>query len=211
VKRWSLFDALSLAILGFSAAIVVGIYDRLPARLATHFDAHGVANGFMPRATGAWLPLGIALFTWLVLRVGPLFFRPELRERMESSPIALVALVLTVCLVGVHLMVLYGGLAHRGTLPGGAGALLGALWLVLALVMPRIRRNPVLGIRTPWTLSSDENWARTHHFGGYTFAAGGLIAVAASLGGAFAVSLAAIVASALLPVGYSFVLFRKTH
>jgi uncharacterized membrane protein len=209
MKRWSTFDALTLAALGLAAAVTAGVYDRLPRRLATHFDAHGVANGFMPKATGAWLPLGIAAFVWLSLRVGPLVFPARIRERMNDSPLAVAAFLLTLCLVGVHLLVLHTALAHRGTLPGVAGALFGALWVALALVMPRIRRNPVLGIRTPWTLSSDENWARTHRFGGYAFAAGGLLAVAASLSGAFALSIGAIVVSGLVPAVYSFVLFRR--
>jgi uncharacterized membrane protein len=69
-----MFDALSLATLGLAAAITAGIYDRLPRTIPTHFDAHGVANGYMPRAAGAWFPLGVALFTWAVLRVAPLIF-----------------------------------------------------------------------------------------------------------------------------------------
>ena len=43
-------------------------------------------------------------------------------------------------------------------------ASLGALFVMLGLVMPRVRRNPWVGVRTPWTLASDENWARTHRF-----------------------------------------------
>ena len=88
MKRWSIFDALTLAALGLAAAITAGVYDRLPRRLATHFDARGVANGFMPKATGAWLPLGIALTVWLVMRVGPSFFSARLRERLKESPVA---------------------------------------------------------------------------------------------------------------------------
>ena len=204
MKRWSIFDALSLATLGLGAAITAGVYDRLPRILPTHFDAHGVANGYMPRALGAWLPLGIALFTWMLLRVAPLVFFSRSRERLAASPLALVALLLTLTLVGVHLVVIHGGLAQAGRLPGLAGALIGVFWLLLALVMPRIRRNPVVGIRTPWSLASDENWARTHRFGGYTGAVGGLVAIAASLAGAMPVGIAAIIVSALLPAVYSF-------
>lgn len=209
MKRLSIFDALSLVTLGLAAAVTAGVYQRLPLRLATHFDAHGVANGFMPRAFGAWLLLGIALVVWGVVRIGAAAFPAALRERMDASPIALVMWLLVVSLVGLHLMVIYGGLAHRGRLSGGFGTLFGSIWLVLALVMPRIRRNPFVGIRTPWTLASDENWARTHRFGGYTFAVGGLVAIAASLGGAKAIAIAAIVTSGLVPAVYSFALARR--
>src|ERR1700753_3223464 len=167
MRRWSAFDALSLATLGLAAAITAGVYDRLPRRLAVHFDVHGVANGFMPKATGACLTLVVAAITFLVLRVGPAFFPGLTRKRMNESPVAVVTFLVVLSVVGTHLFVIHAGLARRGLVPGGVGALLGLGGLALALVMPRVRRNPVLGIRTPWTLASDENWARTHHFGGY--------------------------------------------
>ena len=54
---------------------------------------------------------------------------------------------------------------------------MGAFLFALSFVMPRIRRNPVIGIRVAWTLASDENWARTHRFASYTFAAAGVVAL----------------------------------
>ena len=86
---------------------------------------------------------------------------------------------------------------------------MGTFWLALSLVVPRLRRNPFVGIRTPWTLASDENWARTHHFAGYTFAAGGVLATGAALGGVLPLAIGAILASALVPAVYSFLLDRR--
>jgi uncharacterized membrane protein len=87
---------------------------------------------------------------------------------------------------------------------------MGVFWIALSLAVPRVRRNPFVGIRTPWTLASDENWARTHHFAGYTFAAGGVIATGAALAGALPLVIGAIVVSALMPAVYSFLLTRRT-
>jgi uncharacterized membrane protein len=38
-----------------------------------------------------------------------------------------------------------------------------------------------VGIRTPWTLSSDRVWEKTHRFGGRVFVAGGLLISIAAL------------------------------
>ena len=210
MKYWSRFDALSLATLAIATGVTFSVYDALPQRMATHFDAHGIANGFMPRAVGAWLVLAGALFTWFVVRVVPVFFPTSWRERMARPPIPLVAFLLTGFLAGLHFVVLHGALRRSLELPSAFGLLFGVFWIALSLVVPRVRRNPFVGIRTPWTLASDENWARTHHFAGYTFAAGGGVATAAGLAGAIPLVIGAIVVSALAPAVYSFVIARRT-
>ena len=209
MKRWSRFDAMALVTLALAAAVTGALYDALPRWMATHFDGRGIANGFMPRATGAWVLLAIALFAWLVVRVLPLLFSRSWRERARRSPMALVAFLLTGFFVGLHFLVLYGALRRSTHLPGGFGLLLGMFWIALSLVVPRLRRNAFVGIRTPWTLASDENWARTHHFAGYTFAAGGVVATGAALGGVLPLAIGAILVSALVPAVYSFLLDRR--
>lgn len=69
-----------------------------------------------------------------------------------------------------------------------------------------------LGIRTPWTLSDDTIWRKTHRVGGYLFTAAGLIMVAAALlkvPGLVLVVLAVAGVSVLVPVIYSYLLWRQ--
>jgi uncharacterized membrane protein len=47
--------------------------------------------------------------------------------------------------------------------------------------VPRARPNWFVGIRTPWTLSSDRVWEKTHRLGGKLFVAGGLIIILAGI------------------------------
>jgi hypothetical protein len=70
-------------------------------------------------------------------------------------------------------------------------------------VMLRARSNFMFGIRTPWTLSNDDVWARTHRFAGYTMTSAGLVMI---LSAAFvppdilgAVVVSAIVAALVAP------------
>jgi uncharacterized membrane protein len=86
---------------------------------------------------------------------------------------------------------------------------LGAFFVLLGLILPRVRKNPWIGIRTPWTLASDENWARTHRFAGYTMVLGGGAAIVAAIAGAPVLSLVFILAGAIVPVFYSWRLARQ--
>ncbi len=61
-------ELIAVAGLVFAVAVVADFYSRLPERIATHFNAEGVANGFGARGT-LWVLVGIALFLYLTLSV----------------------------------------------------------------------------------------------------------------------------------------------
>ena len=45
---------------------------------------------------------------------------------------------------------------------------MGLLFVGIGPLLPRISSNRWTGIRTPWTLSNETVWRRTHRIGGYT-------------------------------------------
>ena len=60
---------LAIALFGY-AAFLVGLaatYSRLPERMASHFDASGVANGWMPRDGYVWFMVGVVTFVSLTM------------------------------------------------------------------------------------------------------------------------------------------------
>ena len=87
---------------------------------------------------------------------------------------------------------------------------LGLLFFVLGNYMGKVRKNFFVGIRTPWTLASDEVWYRTHRLGGWLFAAAGVITIVATLMGLpLLVMVASIALAGLVPVVYSFLIYRR--
>lgn len=206
-------DALSLALIAGAAAITAAVYGDLPARVPTHFDLHGRVDGWSSRAIGAWLLPVTALGTWALVRFGAAILPRGFRERMAASPVRAIALLTSALFVVLQLIVLWAAFHEGGTVGGALSGALGAWWVVLAQVLPRVRRNPFIGVRTAWTLTSDENWARTHRFASVTFTVGGVVAVLAAIGAPRSwgpsVAIVAIVASALLPLAWSFVIAHR--
>ena len=91
-------------------------------------------------------------------------------------------------------------------------ALIGILFLVLGNALPRARPNWWFGIRTPWTLSNDRVWERTHRVGGYLlFGAGVACVISAFIPGAVAgiVTLSAIAASVVGSIVYSYFAWKQ--
>jgi uncharacterized membrane protein len=53
----------------------------------------------------------------------------------------------------------------------------GLLIFYIGFILPKAKRNWFVGIRTPWTLSSDIVWEKTHKLGGILFKLVGAITI----------------------------------
>lgn len=204
-------DRWSIAVLASGAALSAALWSRLPDRIPVHFDLHGVPDGFASKPVGAFLLPALGLGTLALVRLVPRSFGPGWRERSERSPMALVALLTSGLMTGLHVVCLWSAL-HPGEAAGRPlGLVLGAFWLATSLVLPRVRRNPLVGIRTAWSLASDENWARTHRFAGLVGAAGAVVGLLGALAGSLPVVVVGVVGSGLAAVAYSFALSRRVR
>ena len=205
-------DVVSLGVIGLSVALTAAVYERLPAQVATHFDLAGNPDGWMTRAMAASFTPAMALALWALLRFLPRILPAVERKRLGPASAALVAALTVVFVVGAHVLILYRAIVPGASIARVVWLLLGAFYVVLGLVLPRIKRNALMGIRTPWTLTSDENWARTQRVGGYAMvAAGALSALFGLLGGRTGgvVAIVMLLLGAFVPAAYSLILARR--
>jgi len=107
-------------------------------------------------------------------------------------------------------VIVWAGVGHR--LDVGR-AIIGGVCLLLALLgnlMGKVRRNFYIGVRTPWTLANERVWNATHRFAGKTLVAGGLAGLALTVAGLNGWPvMVALLAGALIPVGYSLVFYKQ--
>lgn len=202
-------------ILVVAAAVVASAvaYTRLPERVPVHWNAAGEVDRYGSPLEGVLvMPLvmvGLALLIPALPRIDP---RGANYEKFKPTYHLVMNTILTFML-GVHATILAATLG----LPVDVGRVvpigLGALLIVLGNVLPRTRPNWMFGIRTPWTLSSDRVWERTHRVGGYLMLAAGLLVVLVGLLSPGARSMlavvTAVVAAALGSVAYSYVAWRQ--
>jgi uncharacterized membrane protein len=89
---------------------------------------------------------------------------------------------------------------------------LGILFIFIGYMLRQAKRNWFIGIRTPWTLSSDSVWDKTHRLGSALFMLSGAFAFAGSFFGgetAFWLMFVPLMGSALFLVAYSYVLYQR--
>lgn len=202
------------AILTVAVAFLVGIYayPLLPARVASHWNAAGAVNGYMSVGWGAFLVPCIMALLLVVFAVAR-------RIDPKRENIAQFGSTYDWFVEGVLLFLLY---LYFLTLALNVGVQLaitqwislgfGGLIIAVGATLKRAQPNWTLGIRTPWTLSDETVWRRTHAAAGSWFELSGVIALVGFLlpAGAFALVLAPVLISAIAAVVYSYVLYRCT-
>jgi uncharacterized membrane protein len=187
-----------------------GAYPLLPDPLPTHWDAHGVADGFSAKPLGPFIMPGVLALVAVLLGALPGLSPQGYRMEPFLETFDFVRTTLVGFLFLVTVLVLLAGLGvpvpmHR-LVPLGLGALL----MAVGNVFSKLQKNFFIGIRTPWTLANDEVWLRTHRLGARLFVVAGLaVIVSTLLGGGPAVLMFCVVSAALVPVAYSFVLSRR--
>ena len=209
-------ELLMFAPLLIAALYVSIIWQQIPARMASHFDLTGNADGWANKSTVAWEGIGLTVFMYVLLRFLPAI---SLKGRLQSANYHklrfIIMLLIPVPLVGVFYM---------ATHPTDSQAFLSPLLALVSLLMAgignymtNIKPNWFVGIRTPWTLMSETVWRKTHHMGGRLLFAGGLLAAVLALvvpmPYTVAVVMGVILTATIIPVVYSYIYFRqeKTH
>lgn len=202
--------ALTLVIANFVVSAV--FYGTMPDPVPTHWDVHGVADGFTPKPWGAFLQPLIAAFVLALLvalpRLSPKGFSMEPFARSYSVVVNAVVGLLFALNLAVSLS--FAGVAVDVGLVVPIGV--GLLFVVIGNYMGKFTRNFFAGIRTPWTLASEEVWLRTHRLGGKMFVLLGLVLMSSALlpaGARLPALVGATALAVLVPVVYSYVLYRR--
>ncbi|MCA9602691.1 MAG: SdpI family protein [Myxococcales bacterium] len=208
--KFTFNNVLGLAAIAISFAVTAVLYPSMPETIATHWGADGTPNGFMPKELGAFvLPataLGVYVLLALLTRISPTGFDLESFAETRDAVRTFVVVFLSVLGIAVDLVAI-GWAFSMLTVVGVAT---GLLFVFLGNVFGKLRKNFFIGIRTPWTLASDEVWARTHRFGGRVFVAAGLVAILGSFAGhATLAILAAVSTAAVLSLAYSYIIARR--
>jgi uncharacterized membrane protein len=186
------------------------LYPHLPDPVPTHWNLRGQPNGFTPKPWGPFvMPLlhaGVFVLLLAIPRLSPRGYRVEGFMRTY----AIIQLALMAFLFVISALALLGSAGVPVAMDRALPAAVGLLLIVTGNFMGKITKNFFMGIRTPWTLASDEVWMRTHRLGGKLLVvAGAAVLIGGLLGAGQAMVLPAVVVAAGIPILYSYVIYRR--
>ena len=201
---------LSAALAALSFITAFCFYPMMPDRVASHWNIEGKADGHMDRGIGTYFvpvlaALMLALFYFLP-RIDPM--RKNYGEFQEEYD-GMVALIIGF-LYYVYILTIAYNLGYRFNLMQFLAPGFGALFIYVGVVLAKARQNWFVGIRTPWTLSSEKVWGKTHALGSKLFMAAGVVALlGVVLPQMLVASIAVVLAAAIATFVYSYFEYRK--
>jgi uncharacterized membrane protein len=188
------------------------IWNRLPEPMASHWGVDDQVNGYMSKFWGVFLMPVITIVMLIMFLVVPSIDPlkaniAQFRDYFNSFIALMVAFM--VYIYGLTLAWNLGYTSFRmstAMLPA-----MGLLFIFVGVMVGKAKRNYFIGIRTPWTLSSDKVWEETHRVGGKLFIASGVLALLGAFfpDYAFWFIMVPVMGTALFTVVYSYIVFQR--
>lgn len=185
------------------------LWNRLPAEIPTHWSMGTQPDGWSGKPFAVFgLPCLMLLFHWVM--IGATFLDKE--NVAQHEKIMKVILAIFPVLSNVMMFILYcAALGLEVHMTRVMMPLMGLLFLAMGNYMPKCRQNSTIGIKIKWTLYNEENWNKTHRFGGKIFMLAGLgfVVLTFAEGNWLVWPLVLMTATAALPMVYSYLLYRR--
>ena len=186
--------------------ILLGIilWDRLPDRIATHFDADNVPNGWNSKVfTVFGIPCALLLMHILYFII---LLNNSKKPNVSRKVSGLMMWIMPVISVVTNNIILLKAIGKDIDIGMIANLLCGILFIAVGNYLPKCRRNYLMGIRTPWTLANEDVWNKTHRLAGWCYLLIGICFLINAFYTFGIIILAVLVVCVILPCLYSFVL-----
>jgi len=204
-------EMLNLVFVAAIFAAAAYLYPALPERVASHWNAQGQVNGYMGRFWGAFfVPFMAFVLDLVFLAVPRIDPKKENIEKFRKSFDLFVSLFL-VFLSYIYALTLLWAFNHHFNMTQMMIPAFSLLFFAMAVLVQNAEPNWSIGIRTPWTLSSEAVWRKTHAFGGKLFTIAAALTLLGLLFPAQALwfALIPIIACSIAVVVYSYLEFTK--
>ena len=159
------------AIIVIILTFFIGIftYNILPEQIASHWNANGEVDGYMNKFAGLFL---LPIFTTIIFLL--LIFLPKIDPIRKDAQgfrkeYDTFVFVFTLYMLVIYIFTILWNLGIKFEMGKFILITIALLFFYLAKLIEKSKRNWFIGIRTPWTLSSDKVWEKTHEKGGIIF------------------------------------------
>ncbi len=186
------------------------IYPSMPETMATHWDADGNVNGYSTRAVGVFLIPALTLGIYLLMLAIPHI--AVYRKNIESFKQYYFYLIagIVIFLAVVQSAMLAANMGYAFDMSYIIMPAIAVFFYGIGIILDKTRRNFFIGIRTPWTLSSDKVWEKTNRLGSKMFRVFGVLAVLSLLvPGSLLFFIAAVLIGVAYLLVYSYLEYEK--
>jgi uncharacterized membrane protein len=170
-------ELIIVGIILLSFAVGIYYYPQMPEKVASHWNAHGQVNGYMSKFWGLFLmpiiSVGLLLLFILIPRIDPLKSNIQQFRKYFDRFVVLIMFFLFY----LYLLTILWNTGYTFNIITFLSPAFAILFYYAGILIENAKRNWFIGIRTPWTLSSDKVWDKTHKIGGKLFKIAGILAL----------------------------------
>jgi uncharacterized membrane protein len=174
MKKIKFYDIVSILII---LAVAISTYyfnSVLPDRVITHWDFNGQADAWGDKSLLVVFVPFLIIALYIMLR-----FLPKMDPKKENyikfdSAYHAFILLLVVFMAIIYFVSVYINLGYDLPMSDLMTWLVGGFFIGIGFLIKDVKQNWFMGIRTPWTLSSEEVWRKTHLMAQKVFIIGGI-------------------------------------
>ena len=188
------------------------LWNSLPEKVPIHWNYKGEIDDWGTKYSLIGVAFLLPVLTYVLMLLIPKI-DPKKRIELMGGKYYQIKFVLVVFMSILSLFFIHSSKSQTLSSPILVFVLIGLLFMALGNYFKVIKQNYFLGIKTPWTLESEEVWKLTHILAGKLWIIGGLLIVIFSLvipeniNFYFFITIAAIIS--IVPIVYSYLIFKK--
>lgn len=194
-----------------SLGLAVLAYPHLPEQVVSHWGMNNEPNGYSGRLFMSMLApcviIAMYIMRIIVLKIDPLAKNIHDFDRSYE----LIWLTMILFMFYIQILTTVWNIGHEFPMGQYMAPGLAFIWFIVGAAMKDSKRNWSVGIKTAWTLSSDEIWRKTHLLASRLFKISGVLALVPIVypAGALYFAVAPVITSSIVAVVYSYVLYAK--
>ncbi|MEN3780796.1 MULTISPECIES: SdpI family protein [Priestia] len=185
---------------------------HLPATMPIHWGANGEADGFATKINAMILTVGIMVLIYFIIAFVPRIDPRKENYKYFSKTYNILLNAVLLLFFFVNMSTILQGLGYNVPMSYIAPIMAGLVFIIIGNYLQRVRSNYFMGIRTPWTLSNENVWKKTHRLSGKIFFIGGLLILISAFlpdGYKSVIMWGSIVLCVAIPYLYSYVAYKK--
>lgn len=216
MKNYKKMGLLTIVVTLLPILLGLLLWSKLPDQVPMHWGIDGEVDGWESKARAVFfMPCFCAamqLFLLVMTSIDPR------KKAIHRKPMMVVIWLIPVLSLVMNVAIYLIALGFKVNMVEIILVLLGAFFVLLGNYMPKLKKNYTVGIKVPWALNSEENWIRTHRFGGKVYVVTGIVCIITGLlvnligeNVAFVIIMVLIFGGSFLTMGYSYWLYKYKH
>jgi uncharacterized membrane protein len=205
-------EILPILVILLAFAFSFYFYAHFPNSVASHWNFYGQVDAYSGKISGAFSLPALLLGMYLLFIAVP-FLDPRKERYVEFEKVyKFFRLGIMLVLFGVYLAMGFFNLGYNVHVNIVVPWLVGLLLIGIGNYMGKVKSNWFVGVRTPWTLSSENVWNKTNRFGGWAMVAFGVVIIVSPMLPKYLAISVFVLATFMATFGtmiYSYFLYRK--